>query len=372
MGFLLQIDNRALVRGTSFSYLSGNHYSGITSITPASVSPFAANGKLLLGEIGQESSEICSIATVSSTALALSAATTRAHADATRALAVPYDTVRFYWTATATFDTANPVGAGAVAVTPNQWFTSIWDSAHTTGYGWAKFENSYDSGQSGVSSPIPYGVYPRNTAKNALDSFFSLLNGNDRRLVTLEDAWEWLNEAYDEARAALDMATSEYGATDGADVFSVVSGTQEYALPSDFSYMVDSSVTIDGDVIYPIDVSAIDSYESDVGNTESVWYIRNGYFGISPEPTTTATVTYRYVTLPTRLNDYSDEIDLPKTGFNALKDFMLYRAKTKLKQFDEALKMLNIFEQRIARDTARAVNRDSSRDCIDVESVGVE
>lgn len=366
MGVLLRADNRTLVRGMPYSYLTTNYASGVASFVVNNTDGFAANDYIILGEIGHEQTEILQIQTVTAASgtLATTGNSRFAHSESTRVTKIPYNQIRFYWTSTTNFNTSNPVAAWA-AITPDQWFSQVEDTTNTTGYGWFTFQNSTTAVVSGYSNPIPYANFGRNTVRKVLDGFFSSLNNKDLQLISLDDAYEWLNEAYDEARAELGLAIKEYDASDGTDTISVVAGTKEYALPTDFGSMVQVFFGNNERIIGSADVADVDLMDSTFyGLPDLHYYIRGSYIGFTPTPTEGDTIYYRYQKLPTDLNSYDDTIDLPNKGFNALKDFMLYRAKQKLRHSD-ATQFYEMFQARVAKMVVRARNRDASLDSIE-------
>lgn len=111
---------------------------------------------------------------------------------------------------------------------------------------------------------------------------------------------------------------------------SVVSGTKEYALPSDFS-KADTVIAVD-----PVDSSETElrRYHPDAdidlrGDTVNGSDIPSGYYltgygdsrkiGFLPEPTTALTVKLRYQRKPARPTALTDSCDFPNEWFPAVK-----------------------------------------------------
>ena len=363
---VLKADNRSLVRDARYTYLSLNHSSGSLTVDVVNAIPFSVGDLVLIGEIGFEQTEVKRIDSISGNQITLTSATSFYHTESSKIYRIPYDRVRFYWTSSTTYSTSTPVGT-VTDITPDEWFTSMQDASHTTGYGWYVWDNSVLGTQSGHSNPIPYARFGRNTVKNCLDSFISLLNNNDRKLISPDDMMEWMNEGYDEVKDSLGMSVKEFDASDGTNTVSVVSGTSEYALDDDFSEML-KVWGEDGDEMDPIGIDDVDSYRSSwMAGADTKWYIRGGYLGFVPTPTSDTTCGYRYLKSASRLVSYHDTIDLPKKGFNLMKDWMLFRAGEKLQRRDY-LEHYKMFTTRLEEFVARSINRDRSQDCWSIDS----
>lgn len=346
-----------MTKSQPYTFTVGNLASGVNAVAAARVmdSGFSADDFILVGEMGTETAEIVQIDSFGTSTFNLNGTTSFAHPDTTRVTRVPYDKVQFYWTATDTFDTDNPVGA-AVTVHTDSWYTQVDDTSHSTGYGWAVFLNS-DSGDIAAStSPIPYSNFSRRTVKRVLDSFWMTLGSTDRKHVTLDMAMEWLNEAYDKVSNAYGMVNEDHASSDGTDTIAVVSGTSKYLLPEDFDEML--YMTVDGTRLDP--TPSRDTYDS--GDWIDTRYtIRGQYIEFSPAPTSDYTVTYRYQKLQAELTSYHQVIDLPKRGFNILKDYMLFRASTATKRPDLAAHYA-LFDNEVKEIVAQAINLDNSMD----------
>jgi hypothetical protein len=357
---ILKIDNRNLVLNQPYSYTLGNHPSGSEVLSVTDSDDFSPLGPVLVGEVGTETAEVV-VPTSVATATSLNVPATKfAHPESSRVQTLAYNTVRFYWTAADTFDTDNPLGAGAMEITPDDWFTQYDDGSHATGYAWPVMYNT-KSGASAIStSPIPYSNFSRRTVKRVLDSFWMGLGSNDRKHVSLEMAMEWLNEAYDKVRNAYGMIDEDYSASDGSDTIVTVPGTASYLLPDDFDEML--YVTVNGTPLASF--SSRDSWQS-TGWSDMRYCLRGQYVEFSPVPDEAVTVTYRYSSLPLELTAYYQVVDLPKKGFNTLKDFMFFRASTPTKR-PELAAHLSLFNEEVKEIVAQSANRDNAPDSFDL------
>ena len=361
MSVILTADNRNLVTGMKYSYLTTNYASGVTAIIVTNGGNFAANGFVALGETGNETTEFRKISSISTNTLNLASATTFAHPESTKVTIIPYDQVRFFRTTGTTFDESTPLTSYS-DVTLDDWFTRYTDTTYTTGYGWYKFKNSHTGAVTGASNYIPYANFGRNTVSKLIDGFYTLLNNNEQKLISLTDALEWANEAYDITKNDLMMSNREYDASDGLDYANVVSGTAEYTLPTNFGEMIAVWNDTNEEPILPVDIEEIDRINNaNNGSTTINYYIRGLYIGVTPVPTSAFTMNIRYTKTATELTAYTDTIDLPKKAFHNLKNYLLYKAKIKLRQADSS-SFFELFNANNDKFRLQVVNRDNSVD----------
>lgn len=334
MAITLKADNRQLTKNAKISYLSTNYAASVSSLVIVNSNGFADNDYVLLGEFGSETSEVVQATTVTASThtLTLGSATKFAHPETTKVTILPYNQARFYWTSTATYATGTPV-TGYIDIQADDFFTKASDTTHTTGFGWFVFYNSTTTAATVNSNAIPYGDFDANSVKKIFDSFFSLLNNNELRLVSNDDAFRWLNEGYAIAQNELNLINTEY--TVAAEyALAVSSGTQEYALPSDFSNMISLTADADGTTIEQIPLKDVPGHDAGTGvvGVTTKYYLRGSNIGFSPSPTSSATYNLYYQAKTGTLTSYYDNITLPDNNFYPLVDFMMYRAAIKLQK----------------------------------------
>lgn len=329
MSITLKADNRSLILNSIYSYLGTNYLSGVTSLILKNGSGFSTNDYALLGEFGSETAEVVLISNVSTNTLTVGA-TKFAHSESTKVIVIPYNQVRFYHTATDTFNNSSPIAAYA-DINADSYFSFIKDTTNTTGFGWFIFYNEITAKASTNSNAIPYAGFGENSVKKILDNFFSDLNNKEQKLISNDEAFSWLNEAYSIAVNELNLVNREYNVAEPKEI-SVTSGTAEYDLPSDFSRA--TSVYNDTSDVYinKMDSSKIDFNEYSSANT--YYYIRGTYIGFTPEPTTDFTCQLRYKAKKSKLTSYYDNIEMPGNNYYFLKDYMMFRAGPKLHRKD--------------------------------------
>ena len=373
----LLADNRILANDAKYSYLNDNYTSGVSTIQIANTSGFAASSFIVMGEFGDENTEIFRIGTVNSSTGEITlkdadgnATTTKfAHPESTKVLVTQFDQIRFYWTAalgtiadeTPTFDTVTPLTSWA-QITPAEWYTTYDDSAHSTGFGWFVLRNSVTLVSGQTSNPIPYAGFAQETVANLFATFDSMINVNELKLVSLQDKFNWLSEGLALLKNKLNLTNSDFLVSSRQSI-AIVADTSEYSLPSDFSDLIEITDNINSStsVGYPIPfipISQVLSYTGDV----TKYSLRERYIVFTPTPDATATYYYRYKKKSTRVTSLSDYIILPDNADFSLVDWMLFRCMSKFKDPSAAShyqSFVNAVNLYIQSSVKRSANLDS-------------
>ena len=329
MAIQLSAENRTLIDDARVSYLAYNYSSGISSFIVVNSSGFAANDYLLLGSFGGEQNEIVQVLSVNSSThtITLVAATVFSHPESTKVTIIKYNQVQFYHTATATFATTDLLAT--VDVQADDLFTKTYDSTNSTGFGWFRFYNETSSLFTTNSNAIPYAGFTEGSVKEIMDSFFSTLNNKEMKLVSVDDFFRWLNEAYSIAINELNLTNSAVNVGSPITV-SVVSGTAEYDLSDNNLGNILRVADEDGNNIDHIDIKDIAHWEEN--GTVMRYYLKGiePVIGFSPEPSEDENVSVYFEAKSTILNSYYDNIKLPNNSYYFLLDFILFRASEKL------------------------------------------
>lgn len=361
MAIILKADARSLTKGAKYSFLTNNYASGVSAVVVDNGTNFAANDYILLGNFGQESTEIIKINTVSSNTLNLATTTSFSHAESTKATVIPYNQVIFYYTTTATFS------AGTVLTTtniqPDSNFTITSDATNTTGFGWYKFYNSTTDKASTNSNAIPYSDFAENSVKKILDSFFSLLNQKELKLISNTEAFAWLNSGYSHAQTSLNLINDEYTVASDNSI-SVTSGTKEYSLPTGFYSVISLYNDTDNEEINSIDLEDVSDWDSSSANTIK-YYLRGSYIGFSPTPTSAFTAVLKYKSNITTLTSYYDNVTLPQNGHYILIDYLMFRACQKLQNGREG-SYWTLFTNAIERMKFNSHKRTNTKEMWDI------
>lgn len=371
MALTLRAKNSNLTEGAKFSFLTTNYASGVSAIVVTNSNGFAADDYLLIGSLGNETSEVVQIDTggvnAATHTLTLKVATKFAHPESTKVTIIKYNQVLFYQTATTTFDaTENPLPTGAaaaVAIQADSLYTIIQDSDNSTGWGWFKFENATNSKISAVSNFIPYSGFGASKVKTILDSFYSLLNSKERKLITDTDALNYMSEGLAILTTELNLSNDEYNVS-GEETVAVVSGTSEYSLPDDFEKIISLYNGTDKEAVTFIPLDEVSAWDAIESNTVK-FYLRGSYIGISPEPTESENLTMRYKKKSSRLTSYSDDISLPGNSHYILLNWLMFRAHQKLTSGQDS-KYYELFQSDIQRMKVSFSKRDNNLDAFGI------
>ena len=162
------------LREVGFSNIKSNlktyYASGVGSITVYSISQFAVDKILLIGEYGSEGSEI--IKTHAATAptgftVTLASNTTKPHDKDTPVYLISFDQIEFSHADTLTG--AKSVLGSVTNIDPENDEMVYEDTTNTSGYYFTRYKNSISGVFSDYSDGIPYAGLPDNTVGYAID-----------------------------------------------------------------------------------------------------------------------------------------------------------------------------------------------------------
>jgi hypothetical protein len=215
------------------------------------------------------------------------------------------------------------------------------------------------------SNAMPYSGFDNSSVKRIFDSFYSLLNNNELKLITKEDAFRWLGEAYSTMKSELNLINEEYNSpTEWS--FTVTSTVNETALPTNFSDII-SLTTADGNEISSISLRDKRYWDNNSSTSEIRYYLRGANIGISPTPTSTATYWMYYKANATIPTSYYDNLDIPENGYFILVDGMLSRAAIKITRLDKAYHEEK-FKEGLSRMKTNSFKRNNTRESWDIIS----
>lgn len=164
----LTIDNSILTKERKKSYLTQDIAAGSGTLTLDSIVGFAVNKILLIGEIGDEKSEIIKThasSAPSGSTVTLASNTVFLHPAGTPVYVIDWDQVEISHAATV-------AGAKSVLATqalqPDQKLTLYDDTVQTAGFYFVRFKETIGNTFSDYSDPIPFAGYGDNTVGNAI------------------------------------------------------------------------------------------------------------------------------------------------------------------------------------------------------------
>lgn len=358
----IKADNSILLQDSKITFLlkgSGIGSSSLSIINPAG---FAINDIIMVGELGQEDTELFQITAIDAlnnlSIINLANETTITkfpHTEGSLVVKVPFNVVKYYYTVapvgidyeTPEFDINTALEVSTVKIDPTSPYTGYIDSDanRQSGIFWFKFGNTITNSYSAESNPVFAQGFEPQTALSVIESFDSLLTDNDLAFIRQSDKYTWLNEAIILATNQLNQANRNYMLSTDIDL-PVTKGTKEILLPDDFSELVYIRYK-DGQSLTYSDKGG--SFNNDVTRPDyfsvssNQFYLRGRYIGFNVAPEEDITITYQYRRKNKRVLSPSDYINMPDDMFESLKDFMLYRAHLKLRDKGTAATYLQAF-----------------------------
>lgn len=227
----LYASNKNLARDKKATYLSADATLGTETLTAQSITGFAINQILLIGEFGDETAEIIKThAATAPTGSTITLASNLAfnHPQDTKVYILDYDQVEISHAAT-------EAGAKSVLATENiqadQKHTQYNDSTASSGYYFLRFKNSIETTYSEYSDPVPFADFADNSVfaikKAALESI-----GEKTDEVITDD---WLNRVLWKLRREYHNAAGKrpFRRRYNYDLGNITTGIYRIAVPSD-------------------------------------------------------------------------------------------------------------------------------------------
>lgn len=165
----LSIDNKEVVKGRPFTYLTAEAASGTAALTVENIVDFAVNLVLQIGETGDEITEVIkthALTAPSGTTITLASNLAKTHSPYTKIYIILYDQVEFSHAETAT---GSKTVMTTKTLTPDRYETSYDDDTYASGYYFIRFKNTIGTTYSDYSDPIPFSGLAVNTVGFAIN-----------------------------------------------------------------------------------------------------------------------------------------------------------------------------------------------------------
>lgn len=183
------------------SYLTTSYSNGASSVVIINSDEFTANQKIMIGDMGNERTEIVTISSVSGTTINLSSPTLFAHEADTPVYVLKYDIVRFYRSTTGINGAYTIMSGGAISMdVDNQNLETVFDDTAglSTYYYEVSFYSTFDTTESALSNPIAGTGYPRGTVGAIINETFAELGDTTQQNMSVQEAINLLNEVNDD------------------------------------------------------------------------------------------------------------------------------------------------------------------------------
>ena len=145
------------------------------TLTVKNINKFAINKILLIGELGEENSEIIKThasSAPSGSTITLASSTVYAHSAGTKVYIIQYDQVELSHTTTTTGSKTTlttTLGTGLAALEADDPQVVYQETEYTSGYYFARFKDSIAGTFSDYSDPLPYGGWASNQVGYLVD-----------------------------------------------------------------------------------------------------------------------------------------------------------------------------------------------------------
>ena len=314
------VSNAELLEKAYHTSLSSDATAAGSSLSVYSISDFAINNILLIGEFGQEGSEIVkSSASVapSGTTITLASSLVKDHPKDTNVYVIPYDQIQSYHAVTAAGDKTLLATSD---LDEESTETKYEDTTYTSGYYFVRFYNSINGNYSDYSDPIPYGGFSSNTVGYLINMVMGELNKEFSEKLTFDMLLDEVNACLRFIRGKLkrwsNVQTFNYE-LDAA----LVEDDYTWTLPTDY-YDKNSNRSMlqiwieNQDNLSYIDKQEFDDYDRDTdAGTPKFYTIYDGSIYITPKVHSDYagdSIYMDYYTDISEVNSDADEITLAR------------------------------------------------------------
>lgn len=174
--------------------LTSSVAAGASTLTVQDINGFAINKILLIGELGQEGSEIIKTHAATAptgTTVTLASNLVFSHSAQTKVYIIEFDQVEISHADTLTG--AKSV-LGTVAIQADQLVQVYTDTTETAGFYFARYKETIGNTFGGYSDGIAYGGWGPSTVGYMMDRSLSELKETLSDIITIQDCLAWIND----------------------------------------------------------------------------------------------------------------------------------------------------------------------------------
>lgn len=182
------------------SYLSNPYAIGITSIVVKNADRFVLNDRIMLGEMGQEKTEVVTVTAGATDGMTITTtATVFSHEADTPVYRLRFDQVKFYRSTTGTTGVYSVISTQNLDVDNANLTTVYDDTAGLASYYYKiSFYNSIAAIESALSDPIAGGGYRRNQVGYVVDEFLREVGDENEMHVSRTEVIGYFNDVNDD------------------------------------------------------------------------------------------------------------------------------------------------------------------------------
>ena len=224
---------------------------GDTSVIVQNAVGFSTNDYIILGTVGDETTEIAKIATISTNTLGLVAALKQPHSVDTTVANYPYNQFKVY---SSTTQTGSYTLLNTIDILVDNPLGTQYNDTTGTSTTWyeVSFYNSttaVESSKSDAWQPSLSGDLLNYTLRAMQDRVITLVDDKREEKVNRNELTTWINEAYQKAQNFLRRKDQKY-AMKNSGALNFTAGTAEYTMPTDLYQLFRVDVAMNGATQY--------------------------------------------------------------------------------------------------------------------------
>lgn len=360
------------IDGNQKTYLTQTAASGATTLNITNSSGFNNNDFVLIGKLGEESTEIKKLtATPPSTTTLTITALSFAHSPDTPITFIEADQVRVY---KATSKGGSYSLLATTNITPDEQATSYTDATGlSTDYYKTAYYNSYTTTQGSYSGEIAGSGYSNYSRRKIADRILAICRDEDGVSFPRDDINDWINEFHEIAQSVVKGVDEEFFLKDTGDLSSSLELND---LPVDCLTVKRVWVATTGGTMEPATRMRIQDDDPDrtYDSSNPLFYFLADKIGFKPA---LSNGKYRLIYDPTTsvLTDDSDELPTVfKSYTQGYVNYGLYRAgqsEGKISKDAPIPASVSVILQRISLDISQR-NTDQAESLIDVQGTYAE
>lgn len=327
------------VSGNIKTFLTERAASGQAVIKVLSNVGFAQNLWAVIGNVGEEQTEIKKVTSITNKdTITMTANLDFAHEKNCKVTLIDYDQVKFH-KATSIDGTYTNVSTKDIAI--GEPFTSYLDNtAVSTDYFKVTYYNSQTTTESGYSDPMPAFGFPQYALAMIVEAFLEEAQDKNEKFYKRSDIIRWTNDCKNDCFNKL--AENNENFYSGYHEQAFAEGVNELTLHAEFKKLKMLQLSYDG-VNYKM------AHFEDLSNTtpdrsyseqDPRYYLKGtSKLGVRPTPTSAVTVGAKIWSEdhPADLADDADELPSPLNRYiDMVMNYLWYRALRKDKKFSES------------------------------------
>jgi hypothetical protein len=178
------------------SYLTSSYSVGVTSLLVRNSDNFSANDRILIGQLGNENSEVVTVSAVNSDKVTLTVGATKfPHSASDPVYVLRYDQIKFYRSTTTVDGDYTELATVNIDVDNDEGKTLYDDTGGLTSYFYKiSFYHSLDAVESELSDPIPGEGYGKKQVGTLINEFLVEVGDTAQEYITVPQSMGLINE----------------------------------------------------------------------------------------------------------------------------------------------------------------------------------